>query len=223
MDIQAIEEWLTPLQKLLLAYARKGDRPRYAAAFALDNRLAQSVRDASEPLLGQIRISWWRDRLADIATAQDAGEPLLELLYMLNGQGADIAAAAALVDSWEAVLLGDADRAGAGHALQDRGAAMFAFAVQNDVLSAEQRQWAGHWSRWDWLQRDDDAERVTQQWRLWREDIARPPHGLFDRSARPLSMLCRLVYDERRAVQPGTDLYRPKVAVRLIWHGITGR
>lgn len=224
MDRNLIEEWLTPLQRLLIAYARKADKMRYAAAFALDNRLAESALGASEPLLGQVRIAWWRDRLADIDKAGDSGEPLLALFHDLEGQGTDLSAASGLVDHWEAVLLGDDgdDTVSLATALDGRGEALFALAGQCGEADPVQRQWAAHWSRWDWLRRLQE-DRAETLWQQWRSDITQPPRKVFDRAARPLSMLCRLVYADRDRARPGSDIYRPAIAGKLIWHGLTGR
>ncbi len=224
MDGNIIEEWLTPLQRLLIAYARKPDKMRYAAAFALDNRLAESALGASEPLLGQVRIAWWRDRLAEMGKAGDSGEPLLTLFHELEGQGSDLSRASELVDYWEAILLGDdgGEPVSLTAALDGRGAALFALAGQFRQLDPVQEQWAAHWSRWDWLRRQQ-AQRADALWPKWCSDIADPPRKVFDRAARPLSMLCRLVYDDRDRARPGSDIYRPAIAGKLIWHGLTGR
>lgn len=52
-------------------------------------------------MLAQIRLAWWRERLAEPVAGRPAGEPLLALLGDLAG------AFAPLVDGWEA-LLGEA-------------------------------------------------------------------------------------------------------------------
>ena len=58
------------------------------------------VRAAREPVLAQLRLAWWRERLAEDPARWPAGEPLLMLL-------ADVPAArlGVLADGWEAVLL----------------------------------------------------------------------------------------------------------------------
>lgn len=49
-------------------------------------------------MLAQIRLAWWRERLAEPADKRPAGEPLLALL------GDQAVAFAPLVDGWEALL-----------------------------------------------------------------------------------------------------------------------
>lgn len=82
-------------------------RPRITVLWALAERLTDLLRDAREPLIGQIKLAWWRDMmvmLADDPAALPKGEPLLaELQQSWAGQsGLD-----ALVDAAEAVLLAE--------------------------------------------------------------------------------------------------------------------
>jgi len=79
-------------------------RGAWLALLALDARLAGVVRSAREPLLGQMRLAWWRDRLNEAPGTTPRGEPLLAALapWAARRQGL-----VALVDGWE-VLLGEA-------------------------------------------------------------------------------------------------------------------
>ena len=95
---------LPPLSRLALAYAPQRVRPAWLAVLALDARLGQQVRSQREPILTQIRLAWWRDRLREPAGEWPQGEPLLEALSAWHGQHGQLVA---LVDGWE-LLLGDA-------------------------------------------------------------------------------------------------------------------
>lgn len=87
-------------QRLALAYAPALNRDRWLAGFALDARLARIAGSSREAMLGQIRLAWWRDRLAeDVPTG---GEPLLSLIH---ASGSDRTVFSGLVDGWEVVLL----------------------------------------------------------------------------------------------------------------------
>ena len=61
----------------------------------------RSSAQAREPLLGQVRLAWWRDRLGQDPADWPAGEPLLAAL---RGWQPQFAALAALVDGWELLL-----------------------------------------------------------------------------------------------------------------------
>ena len=54
---------LTPLHRLALAYAPAASRGAWLGFLALDMRLAAIVRAAREPMIGQIKLAWWRERL----------------------------------------------------------------------------------------------------------------------------------------------------------------
>jgi phytoene synthase len=62
------------------------------------------VAGTREPVLAQLRLAWWRDRLAEPAENWPRGEPLLAALTCWQGRHG---ALAGLVDGWEA-LLGEA-------------------------------------------------------------------------------------------------------------------
>ncbi len=99
---QDLLDTLAPTHRLALAYAPVSSRPAWTAFLALDARLAGVVRSAREPLLGQLRLAWWRERLGDKAPPR--GEPLLASLAVWGEHRAWLVA---LVDGWEA-LLGEA-------------------------------------------------------------------------------------------------------------------
>lgn len=94
---------LPPLWRLAVAYAPAATRDQWLTLLALDMRLSQIVRSAREPMLAQMKLAWWRDRLAQRAADWPKGEPLLAALACWqDGHGA----LSGLVDGWEA-LLGD--------------------------------------------------------------------------------------------------------------------
>lgn len=86
-------------------------RPAIAALWALAERLTKLLRDAREPLIGQIKLAWWRDMMAMLAAdpaSLPKGEPLLaELQANWAGQGG----LDTLVDAAEAMLLAEDEAA----------------------------------------------------------------------------------------------------------------
>lgn len=82
-------------------------RPAIAALWALAERLTKLLQDAREPLIGQIKLAWWRDMMAMLANdpaALPKGEPLLaELQATWAGQGG----LEGLVDAAEAMLVAE--------------------------------------------------------------------------------------------------------------------
>lgn len=135
-----------PARSVALAYTPPATRPALRALFDLDAALARS-RGASEPLLGQIRLAWWREELAKPPGRRAAGQPVLERLgRWWNGEEP---ALIALIDGWEAVLGVDPLPAAAVKAFAGgRGEAVGAFSriagvagsAQDAVLAG--RRWA---------------------------------------------------------------------------------
>lgn len=116
-------------------------RAAMAALWGLAARLTKLLLAAREPLIGQIKLAWWRDMAAMIAAdpaALPKGEPLLaELQASWGGQGG----LDALVDAAEAMLLAESDA--------ERCAASEAFGAQLFALSggtvAGGRRWGLLW------------------------------------------------------------------------------
>ena len=91
---------LPQLQRLALAYAPATSRPALTALFALDARLAGIVRNSHEPMLAQLRLTWWREELTANGGASTVNDPLLQLLHNWPGSKA---ALSGLADGWEAM------------------------------------------------------------------------------------------------------------------------
>jgi phytoene synthase len=93
-----------PPARLALAYSTAADRPLWSSYFALEARLAETGRRTSQPMMTQLRLAWWRDRLSTPASDWPQGEPLLAALVPWDRERG---ALVALVDGWEALLVGD--------------------------------------------------------------------------------------------------------------------
>lgn len=92
---------LPTAQRLALSYAPARSRAPTLSLLALDARLDGLVRQAREPLLAQIRLAWWRDRLSENPENWPGGEPLLAALAE---SWKSPHALVGLVDGWEAML-----------------------------------------------------------------------------------------------------------------------
>lgn len=93
---------LSDAQRLVLRHAAPATRRRLAAVFALDARLAQIVRSTREPMLGRIRLTWWRDALAGLdETGRVPDEPVL---LEVAAAGLPGAALAGMAEGWTILL-----------------------------------------------------------------------------------------------------------------------
>lgn len=100
MTEQLISE-LPLLQRLALAYAPRSMKDQWLSLLALDARLGGVVRQTHEPMLGQIRLAWWRDVLDKAKQDRPSGDPLVDLLGSWRGEER---ALISLVDAWETLL-----------------------------------------------------------------------------------------------------------------------
>lgn len=133
---------LPPELLLSLAWQPAATRSGLATLFVLDQRLAQVVGRAREPILAQMRFAWWREGLGAAASGQTHAEPLLsEIERSWSGRAE---ALSGLVDGWEARLLdaerSDAVTAGRGEALS-QFAELSVAAVDSAAIGEIARRW----------------------------------------------------------------------------------
>ncbi|WP_186266045.1 squalene/phytoene synthase family protein [Sphingorhabdus sp. SMR4y] len=216
---------LEPIHRLIHAYAKQQHRSRYALLFALDARLADIIRSTSEILIGQMRLTWWRDVLTKPAAERPAGEPLVEQINHLEEKGANLAPLLTLLDGWEAMLedFPWGDREFDNYAVA-RGRGFFAFGLSDETaLSDRQADLGQAWALWDFARHCSDAAMRQSAFDRCSAIVKSRGAPDFDRSGRPLSILCKLMIHDVRKGQLAADLYSPASAVRIIWHGIAGR
>ncbi|GAB5481549.1 MAG: hypothetical protein Pars92KO_13060 [Parasphingorhabdus sp.] len=215
---------LDPLRRLVLAYAKKPDRERYALVFALDARFADVIRSTSEILIGQMRLTWWRDILTKAVTERPTGEPLVALINQAEQKGADLSPLLHLLEGWE-YLLEDFpwdDRQFDQYA-EKRGGGLFSFASGgSSPLSVKQRKAAQAWALWDFARHCSDEKMRGQAFNKCIQLYSSDDPVSFDRSGRPLSIFCKLTQSDVKKGSLTADLYRPAIASKIIWHGVTG-
>ena len=87
---------------LALAHTPVQLREPLAVVFALDQRLARIVASATEPMLAQIRLTWWRETFQLPIDHRPSGDAVLDAAGQhCSGQEAGLIA---LVDGWEHLL-----------------------------------------------------------------------------------------------------------------------
>lgn len=99
-------EHLPPEQRLALSHTDAELRPALACLFALDRRLGQIVASSSEPMLGQMRLAWWREQFGTPVPARPSGDAVLDAAgrHWLGEE----AALVSLIDGWEELLVAQA-------------------------------------------------------------------------------------------------------------------
>lgn len=96
-----------PTDPRILLTLPAGKRDAVQCLWALAFRLTKLLDDVREPMIGQIKLAWWRDMMAMLGAQPDAlpqGEPLLaDFQKHFHG----VAGIEALVDAAEAMLLAE--------------------------------------------------------------------------------------------------------------------
>lgn len=200
-------------RRLALSYAPRAAQPIILGFLALDNRLAGIVRQAREPLLGQIKLSWWRDRLNAKELAGGLGDPLLA---MLDQWGDLRPALAALADGWEH-LLNEAqlDEAALIAFATARGKACAAMAMRLGVPgAADEAERAGHdWALADLAQGLSDPTEIAMARGILRGRDQRRVD--LPRDLRPLTVLHGLARRKQGASSLLNGPIDGLVAIRL--------
>lgn len=95
-------ETLSNEAQLALAHAAPNMRDPLRIFFELDARLARIVAGTTEPMLGQMRLAWWRDVLKQEAAERPQGDAVLDGIGAhWQGRSAELIP---LVDAWEHML-----------------------------------------------------------------------------------------------------------------------
>ena len=165
-----LSDELPPLLRLAVAYAPAPARPPWTALVLLDHRLSRAVTGASSPLLAQLKLAWWRDRMRAPASSWPAGEPLLAALAQFDRERA---ALESLVDAWEG-LIGDEAGAPEMAALGDARANAVAGLARTLNCVADPAAMAA----------------LARRWSL--PDVAQPVPARLPRALRPLLILANL-------------------------------
>lgn len=110
-------------------------RAPLSMALQLDRRLARIAARTHEPMLGQMRLAWWRDALTMPVANRPRGDAVLDGIGQ-HWAGRE-AALAAMVDGWEVLVT--AERIGQGEAAAfsaGRGAFFTALGAEYDPAMA---------------------------------------------------------------------------------------
>lgn len=213
--MRALIETLPLPQRLALAYAPRGSREATLALLALDAHLATLVRQAREPIVGQLRLAWWRERLEEPVEQRPSGSPQLDALFSWKGREA---ALVALIDGWEHLLGETLDRKAIAAFAEGRGGA---FAALAEPEFAAATMLAGkRWALADLAAHLGSAEErgdvLAAAAELGRETSALP------RALRPLAVLDGLA--RRSLARGGAPLAQgPLAGLAALRLGILGR
>lgn len=209
-------------RRLVLTYAPS---PEAAAALtallALDDKLSETLRTTSEPMLGQIRMQWWQDALVRLDTAPPPPEPVLQGIArdVLRGgiAGSD---PAAMVEGWMVLLQTELDT----DALEmhgGRGRVLFEIAgtVANAADSDPLAMAGAGWALADLAGKLSDAGEASAARGMAEAALAQACGVRWSRRGRALGAMAHLA----RMDLEGPGAGSPRRMLRVLWHRITGR
>ena len=216
---EGLLETLPLAQRLALSYAPKTARSDTLGLFALEERLARIVSGGGEPMIAQLKLSWWRDRFSQSPDEWPEGEPLLSVLSQWSG---DTTRLASLVDGWEGLLAERLDRKVLAQFLRGKALAWSALADGLSVreTNAAVQQAVEEIALFDLVHNlSDPSEIALVEDRLRSQPWTRPR---LSRRVRPVAVLHALA---RRARGAGRRdlLDGPGAMATAMRVGITGR
>lgn len=136
---------LPPEAHLALAWSGPKVRGPLSIALQLDRRLARIVARTTEPMLGQMRLAWWREMLGKPLAERPRGDAVLDGIGQ-HWAGRE-AALIAMVDGWEVLVT--AERLGLDEARAfGAGRGAFFAALPGAPAGIDGERLAGAGARW---------------------------------------------------------------------------
>lgn len=206
---------------LAIGYAPAGARAGLAALLALDGVLGGVLRSTREPLLGQIRLTWWHDALLALDQRPPPAEPVLTALAaQVLPHGVTGAMLAATVDGWEALLADPVDGEAIRRFGEGRGGGLFRSAAALLGAGDAGIGAAGEgWALADLARHLTDARAAGDARTRATACLQAAFAQRWSRPARPLGALALLA----RADLQGVPAASPRRVALLLRHRLTGR
>jgi 15-cis-phytoene synthase len=211
---------------LALSHVPAPDRDALSALFVIDAAMGDVVRTTREPMLGPIRLAWWRERLEEIDGGVPAPpEPRLQAVEReLVPRGVTGRDLAALEAGWLRLFDPFPWTVETSEAIWFRGNLLFGLGARILGRPDERIQAAGGlWALVDAARHCSDADsRVTliEQARTFARGLggSRLPSAL-----RPLSVLAALAIRDVKHGEPFEAEGTPGRAAAMLGHRLIGR
>lgn len=208
---------------LVLGYAPADARDGLAALLALDERLGAILRTTREPLVGQMRLTWWYEALEALDHAPAPAEPVLTALSRAVVARVRGAALARQVEGWEALLETPLTIGALEAHARARGGGLFdAAATLLDTAANDAIGTAGEgWALADLAKHVSDPMLAAAAHAAALSRLSDALDQRWPARARALGALAWLAQlDLTRPTRPAGH---PARAARLVWHRLSGR
>lgn len=211
---------------LALSYVPAARRAAVEALWSLDAALGAVLAGGREPLISQIKLTWWRDALEALDRSPPPAEPILQsVAEQVLPRGVTGSALARMEEGWT-LLLGQGPLTGSelGSYAAARGALLFRYsgAMLGMEPSHAMEQAGEGWALAD-LARHSNAADAGAALEAARERFAGAGRLHWPSRLRPLGMLAVLA---RRDIEQGLAHLEPQGAparmLRMLRHRITG-
>ncbi len=214
---------LDPDRMLALSYVPAVKRAAVDALWRVDAALGAVLSWGREPMIGRIKLAWWREALERLDSAPAPAEPVLQLAarhILPNGvSGAELSE---LEAGWAALLSGEALEAEELELYAEaRGAALFALTARllDREPTAEQVHAGEAWALIDLARHSGQPDAlvalIAAQARI--EPVAWPVR------LRPIGMLAVLAARDAAHGTPFEPAGSPGRMLRMLRHRFTGR
>jgi len=204
---------------LALSYAPGTSRAPLEALFALDATLGNVLRTTREPLVGQMRLAWWREALRGLDASDAPAEPVLQSLTgVVLPLGIAGHALSEMVEAWEP-LLGDTRTQSIDDHARLRGRALFAMAgVALDAAEGDPIGEAGEgWALADLAANLSDPALASQARERAAATLSHARRSRWSRNGRALGALALIADRQLSGPVP------PSFVLRLARFRLTGR
>lgn len=201
-------------RRVVLSYASAPVREGLAALLSLDATLGGILRNSRDPMIAQMRLTWWHDALTRLDAAPPPAEPTLQLLAKTvigRVAGGELALQ---VEGWEALL---DDPVALDTYAEARGGRMFAQAgqvlgVADDAPLASA---GAGWALVDLAANTSDPGLAERARSMAAPLLAEAAAARWSREARALGAMAHLARLEGETPR--------RRILRVLYHRLTGR
>ncbi len=201
------------------------NRAALAALFAIDAAMSDVVRASSEPMIGQIRLAWWRERLEELELGAVPPEPRLHAIATdLVPRGISGRDVAAFEGGWLKLFTPFPWDVSVVEAIWFRGRLLFGLAAKLLSRTDDRIEAAGGlWAVVDAARHCSDA--VSRKALIGEvHTLARGLGGVkFDAALRPLSMLAALAIRDLARGEPFEAEGSPGRIAEMLRHRVLGK
>ncbi|WP_159757199.1 squalene/phytoene synthase family protein [Sphingomonas sp. 8AM] len=211
-----------PERTLAMTYAAPEQRPALAALWGLDDRLADILRTTREPMVGQMRLTWWHTALSALDEAPPPAEPVLQALARDVVPRVNGARLATLVEGWEALLEPALNRDAMLAYATHRGGGLFAaigtiVGVDDPAVATSGEGWA----LVDLARHIEAPDKAALARAMAQELLEITRAFRWPAAARAIGAMAQTARLDL-AARPRPHGH-PARAARLLWHRVTGR